>query len=301
MSGSEKPSNKLPSWVSSSSLHHNSADFLLAPEMTVAELFQIAPLSSSLRKRVIQDPFFESCSVLEITRTPWSLEEFLRKCKALPQCGEKQISIIRTIVAGLLLADTHPDDVVQKAPEARFHYSYIDSVEEVFLRFWRESYLQEFFYLPSTLPEFFKCRSVLEAELSADVLPSGYVEKISAIATASGSLQQNLVGTVLIDAAAFEAIFEGRGRYASIRGSDLKIQKRQLLAMCEAFPSVDFCLVDFIKHGLSSGWVSSRISVVHAMGGYLIFPNTDYSSKLFEKCRSATDAGTSLTTALRDR
>ncbi len=267
-------------------------------EMTVAELFHISPLSASLRKRVVQNPYFEQFNIREIARTPWSLEQFLTECRALPQCGEKQISVIRAIVSNFLLSDACPDNANEQASEVKVHYSFTDSLEDVFLKCWRESYLHEFFYLPSTLPEFFKCRPILEAELPADVCLPNYMEKITLIGSASGFLEKRLAGTVLLDFAAFEAVFERRHRYANIRTADLEIQKEQLLAMCASFPGIDFQIVDFTKHGISSGWVANHMSVVHAMGGYLVFSDVDYSSKLFTKCRNAATAGTSLTSIL---
>ena len=254
---------------------------------SVADVIRASKHASSLRRRVLESAFFENHDLNEIVSTPWSLEKFLSDCRLLPQCGEMQVAIIRKILAERLPDESRPAPDFHVDATAGVHFCYANAVEDVFLRFWRESYAHRFVYLPSSVPEMAKSEAVLRAELPPQADPSGYAGKIAAIRRASSDIDRAVNGCVLLNQTSLDSIFSRRHRYAGLCDQDLALQKRLIRDSIADFPGVDFRVIDYERFGVSPAWLSDRVSVVHAMGGYMVIEDTAIAETLIKRCSDA--------------
>lgn len=148
-----------------------------------------------------------------------------------------------------------------------------------------------FIYVCETLPELLKTRPVLELELGNTAVAAAYHGRMEAMKAAAANRENN--GLVLMDSRIIDNLLSGTGQYAGLTAPQIRDQIGSLKSFFEAhFPTVNACVVDYRKNGLTQMFLSTPCRVVTRMGdGYVMTGNHELYQHLRRTARSACDAG----------
>lgn len=255
------------------------------------DVLQRTPLGPHLRKEVRSHPLFRTVTLEDVISSPFSLEDFLQQCRSLPQCGDRQITLLRQI-----LRDCHEQ---RKAPGAdgllpfrgAFAQDFMLAVDSVYRSAWQSSHFAEFHYLPASVPEICKTRATLTAELGAGQDCQTYLGKLEGLRHSMRSML-HAKGTILLDSTTLRHVFRRQGVYSEMTSAETAEQFAEFSAMVRDLPAgVELRVIDFLPAGLSCGWVSRNSAVIAAMGGYVSIQDPKICDTLYSRCKAAASAG----------
>lgn len=148
-----------------------------------------------------------------------------------------------------------------------------------------------FIYACETLPELLKTRPVLELELGDKTVAATYHARMEALRAAAANRENN--GLVLMDRRVIDSLISGSGPYAGLTAAQIRDQIGSLNSFFDAhFPTVNACVVDYRKTGLTQMFLSTPCRVVSRMGdGYVTTGNPELYQHLRRTARSACDTG----------
>jgi len=279
---------------------------------TVAELLLRVQPEIRLRTRVRDSQLLQSVTLADLISDPLRLDDFLARCRRLPQCGESQVTRIRAALVAAIRAaragsgpagprqpSAGPADDVALTLKGLYYPDSIASARAVYLRMWRLAQFDRFVYMPSSLPEIIKTRALLRAELGDQHDLGSYAGVMGQMLNSLANTRR-IEGLVLIDRHMLEAVLRRQGRYA-VMTADEVAEQRELLCQMEAQlpPKVGVVVTDFESARLTPAGIIGEDVVIYAMGGYAIFRNPAMLPALLARCRAAARDGCSLDAALR--
>jgi hypothetical protein len=279
---------------------------------TVAELLLRVQPAIRLRSRVRDSQLLRSVTLADLISDPLRLDDFLARCRRLPQCGDGQVTRIRAaLVAAIRAAQANPDPaVLGQAPEeppagaplpvqGLYHPDSVEAIRSVYLRMWRLAQFERFVYLPGSLPEFVKTPALLKAELGSLHDLQDYAQALAMMRIGlANTLRAD--GLILIDRHMLEAVLRRQGRYAAMTAGEVAEQRALLCGMKALLPStIRVVVTDFETARLTPAAIIGEDVVLYAMGGYAVLRAPAMLSGLLARCRDAAHGGCTLETALQ--
>lgn len=285
-----------------------SAQDVALANMSVAQIVRRLYPHLRIRQRVVDSQIVASVTLAEIHSSPDGIEGFLHRCRRMvPQCGDKQITLLRDVLQHELenLDGIHRDvpSPAQRLPapgttglplSGRFYPDTVTAMEDVFLRMWRLAAFSPFIYLPTSIPEFAKHPAVLRAELGPRADLPEYLEDLTSLRNGMASLQA-ATGIVIIDRQILGAVFGRQGRYACLGQDDLQAQKALLgdVAQLES-RGVTTVVTDFEIARLSPASIVGDHLIIYGMGGYAVFSNPPTLDDIRDRCATVARVAGSL-------
>lgn len=294
------------------------------PEDSVARVLRDCYPDVKFRAAFLEHPLLRQWTVSDVLGSAGALDRFLSYCRTLPQFGEVQERRLRKVLQDLAgKLDGHPaqgtspgraedaacpppmaepttpsDDSAALAISGEYFPDFVSAWRAVYLRGWRLAHFEEFYYFPSSIPEFVKHPDVLRAEIGPQTDLSAYLAG-NATLRKSLSAMRDATGLILLDRRRLDRVFGRRGPYAGLSEAAIGAQigmLRDLIAILPSSLTVQVCDTDAAK--LSPSSAIGDLVTISAMGGYLVTRDSALQSLVAQRYRAAAQTGVALSAYL---
>lgn len=169
-----------------------------------------------------------------------------------------------------------------------FHKAYTDPGNSVLARALTEG--KPFVYAPESLPEPLKIEAVFVAEQGRSDVKDAYLAHLAHVR--ADYLQVPDGSLVLMDKPRLDDLASARGVYAGLDPAHVSAQLGLLWQFTRLVPGLTISVVDFRKHGLSSGFTTRSGPLLHyCFGGYLELRSAPLITQFWDHAERASAAG----------